>query len=150
MDAVTYPNKELCEFIHQNVIPLRIASDQQSMSNEFNVRWTPVLLILDKEGKEHYRTVGFFSPEELIPSLGLGIGHQYSNNGKFNEAINFYESLLDGFPESDAAPEAVFQKGVALYKRDNDPKPLKYAYEYLQNNYPKSEWTRRAYPYRLI
>jgi hypothetical protein len=28
--------------------------------------------------------------------------------------------------------------------------PLKAAYEKLQAEYPASEWTKRAYPYRLI
>ena len=33
---------------------------------------------------------------------------------------------------------------------EDDPKKLKEAYEKLQEEYPNSEWTKRAYPYRLI
>jgi hypothetical protein len=39
---------------------------------------------------------------------------------------------------------------VCLYKSTNNPKPLKEAYEQLKDQYPESEWTKRAYPYRLI
>jgi len=150
MDAVTYPNEVIIKFISQNTIPLRIASDQQPLATDFNVKWTPCLLILDKEGKEHHRTVGFIGVDELIPSILLGIGNENFNKNEFTAALKAYENILSDYPGSDSAPEAVFQKGVSLYKSTNDPKPLKEAYEYLQNKYPKDQWTKRAYPYRLI
>lgn len=150
MDAVTYPNEAIIEFINQNVIPLRVTADQQPIATDFNITWTPALLILDQEGHEHHRTIGFMSPEELIPSLLLGIGNSHFNGNNFKEALSSYEKLLADYPKSDSAPEAIFQKGVSLYKSTNDPKPLKEAYEYLQAEYPASQWTKRAYPYRLI
>lgn len=150
MDTVTYPNKSVIDFISQNVIPLRVASDQQPIASDFNITWTPALLILDQKGSEHHRTIGFLDVKELIPSLLLGIGNLHFNGNDFKEALTHYESLLSLYPKSDSAPEAIFQKGVSLYKSSNDPKPLKKAYEYLQENYPESLWTKRAYPYRLI
>ncbi len=60
------------------------------------------------------------------------------------------EAVLSEVPQSDAAPEAVFQRGVSLYKSTGDPKPLKEAYMKLQDKYPESQWTKRSYPYRLI
>lgn len=150
MDTVTYPNKSVIDFISEHVIPLRVVSDQQPIASDFNVTWTPALLILDQEGIEHHRTVGFLGVAELIPSLLLGIGNLHFNGNDFKEALTHYESLLARYPRSDSAPEAIFQKGVSLYKSSNDPKPLKKAYEYLQENYPGSLWTKRASPYRLI
>ncbi|MEN8257632.1 MAG: tetratricopeptide repeat protein [Thermodesulfobacteriota bacterium] len=149
MGAVTYPNETVIEFINQNVIPLRVTADHP-LATEFNIKWTPSLLILDQEGHEHHRTVGFMSPEELIPSLLLGIGNSFFNGNDFNKALSCYEKIMADYSGSDSAPEAIFQKGVSLYKSTNDPKPLKEAYEYLQDKYPASQWTRRAYPYRLI
>lgn len=150
MDAVTYPNEKLVEFINQNVIPLRIASDQQPLSTDFNIKWTPSLLILDQDGKEHARTVGFLSAEELTPSILLGIGNCHFNKDEFAEALRCYDALLAEHQTSDSAPEAIFQKGVAQYKSTHDPKPLRAAYDLLQEKYPTNQWTRRAYPYRLI
>jgi len=60
------------------------------------------------------------------------------------------EALLAGYPKSDAAPEAIFLRGVSRYKSTHEAKPLKEAYELLQAQYPGSEWTKRAYPYRLL
>ena len=73
MDAGTYPNETVIDFINQNLIPVRVASDQQPMASDFNVTWTPALFILDKDGREHRHTVGFLDGSELIPSLLLGI-----------------------------------------------------------------------------
>ena len=47
-------------------------------------------------------------------------------------------------------PEAIFLQGVARYKKSGDPKPLKEAYETLTADFPDNEWTKRAYPYRLL
>jgi len=150
MDAGTYPNEAVSDFINHNVVPLQVASDQQPIASDFKVTWTPTLLILDQEGNEHHRTVGFMNADELIPSLLLGIGNLHFNGNDFKKALSSYEQIISDFSESDSAPEAIFQQGVSLYKSTNDPKPLKKAYKHLQDKYPESQWTKRAYPYRLI
>lgn len=132
------------------MIPLRVPFDAQPLSSDFNIKWTPTLVTLDANGKEHHRTVGFFPPEELIPSLLLGIAKSYFERERFGEALSTLEELLTDYPKSDAAPEAIYLRGVCRYKSTHDPKPLKGAYEQLQANYPLSEWTKRAYPYRLL
>ena len=150
MDAVTYPKESVIDFIQTYLIPLRAASDAQPLSTEFNLKWTPTLITLDTEGKEHQRTVGFLSDEELIPSLMMGIAKCHFDKENFKEALSFFEKILKDYPKSDAAPEATYLQGVSRYKSTHDAKPLKAAYEQLLARYPSSEWTKRAYPYRLL
>jgi tetratricopeptide (TPR) repeat protein len=150
MDAVTYPNESVIEFIQKYMIPLRVAFDAQPLSTDFNLKWTPTLITLDADGKEHQRTVGFLPPEELIPSLMLGIAKSYFDRERFSEALSALDKLLTGYPKSDSAPEAIYLQGVCKYKSTHNAKPLKEAYEKLQAKYPSSEWTKRAYPYRLL
>ena len=150
MDAVTYPDDKVAEFINGILIPLRVKSDSMPLSKEFNVTWTPALVTLDQDGKEHHRTVGFLPPSELIPSLLLGIAKVNFDLGKFDACLERLEKLLSQYPKSKAAPEAVFLRGVAGYKSTHDAKPLKAAYEKLQADYPQSEWADRAQPYRLL
>jgi len=69
MDAVTYPDEKVINFINQHFVTLRLASDDQQYAKEFNIHWTPSIIILDEEGREHHRTLGFLAAEELIPSL---------------------------------------------------------------------------------
>ncbi len=150
MGAVTYPNTDVVEFIQQHMVPLQVAFDAQPISTEFNVKWTPTLITLDAEGKEHHRTIGFLSPEELIPSLMLGIAKCHFDREEFDAALSILKKLLTIYPKSDSAPEAIYLRGVSLYKSTHKAKPLKEAYEKLQAEYPLSEWTKRAYPYRLL
>jgi len=150
MGKVTYPDPRVANFISENMIPIQVLYDVQPLATDFNVKWTPTIITLDANGKEHHRTVGFLPPEELIPALLLGIGKSYFENEQFDQAISSFDKLLKDYPKSDAAPEAVYVRGVSRYKSTHDAKPLKEAYERLQARYPQSEWTKRAYPYRLL
>ena len=150
MDAVTYPDSKVVSFINENLIPLQVQFDAQPLASDFNITWTPTLITLDAEGREHHRTVGFLAPDELIPSLLLGMGKSCFENERFEEALSYLEKILADYPKSDSAPEAHYLRGVCRYKSTHDPKPLKEAYEKLREEYPMSEWTKRAYPYRLL
>jgi hypothetical protein len=150
MDAVTYPKDEVAEFLNKAVIPLRVPSDAKPLSDDFNLKWTPMLVVLDWNGKEHQRTVGFLPPEEFIPSVLLGIAKTHFDLDQFGDAIKVLDRILSDCAGSSAAPEAVFLKGVCGYKNTHNPTPLKEAYEKLQATYPASEWTKRALPYRLL
>ncbi|MBM4327544.1 MAG: hypothetical protein FJ118_10320 [Deltaproteobacteria bacterium] len=150
MDAVTYPEKAVIGFVSNHVIPLRIPSDQRPLAQEFKVSWTPTLVTLDTDGKEHHRTVGFLPPEELIPSLMLGIGKTCLDLGQFNEAIGQFEKIVTEHARSAAVPEAIFFLGVARYKHTKDPKNLRLAYDRLIADFPNDEWAKRARPYSLI
>lgn len=150
MDAVTYPDEAVIKFIGTRVIPLRVAFDHKPLSEDFNVKWTPTLVTLDSDGKEHHRTVGFLHPEDLIASLLLGIGKAHFERGEFTEAIAAFEKLLADYPKTHSAAEAIFFRGVARYKGTHEAKPLREAYDKLTAEYPTSEWAQRAHPYRLI
>ncbi len=73
MDAVTYPEKGVIEFVEKHLVPLRVSHDLKPLATDFNVKWTPTHVVCDSGGKEHHRAVGFMEPEEFIPFLLLGI-----------------------------------------------------------------------------
>ena len=150
MGAVTYPNEKVAEFVEKHMVPIQVMFNAQPLATDFKVKWTPTVITLDEEGNEHHRTVGFLSPEEFIPSLMLGMGKAHFDREKFEGAMALFDRLLKDYPKSDAAPEAVYLRGVAQYKSSHNAKPLKEAYEKLQAEYPSSEWTKRAQPYRLL
>ena len=149
MGAVTYPNEKVADFVMNRMVPIQVLSDSP-LADEFKVKWTPTIVVLDYYGKEHHRTVGFFPPEEFIPSLILGMGKIDFDADQFNDGIVHFDTLLKEYPQSAAAPEAVYLRGVSRYKASHDAKPLKEAYEKLKADYPASEWTRRAEPYSLL
>jgi len=147
MDAVTYPAPAVIDFVQKKMIPLRIQSNNEAMGLKFKIRWTPTLITLDKEGNEHYRTVGFMRPEVLVNSLILGIGRMHLDKGEYQAAISDFDKLIAAPAKNDFAAQALYFRGVARYKLTNDLKPLKEAYDKLKQDYPDSEWTEKANPY---
>jgi hypothetical protein len=150
MDAVTYPDTKVSKFVTDAMIPLRVPADSEALATDFTLRWTPVLIILDTDGKEHSRTVGFLAPEEFIPTILLGMAKTYFDLRQFDASIKNLEVIIDEYPQSFAAPEAIFYRAVCGYKTVHDVSGLKKAYERLTREYPLSEWTKRALPYRLL
>src|SRR5512139_1749677 len=125
MDAVTYPDAKVIDFMNNKIVSLKVPFDIQPLSTDFNVKWTPTLVTVDRECKEHHRTVGFLSPEELIPSLMLGIAKVHFDLNQFTEALAYIEKVLANYGKSDSAPEAIFLRGVSIFKSTNNPKGLK-------------------------
>ena len=150
MGAVTYPNDKVVKFVDYNFVPVQIQTSNTALMEQFKVTWTPTIIVLDADGNEVHRVVGFFAPEEFIPSFMVGKGKWHFNAEQHPEAQAMFEEALREYPDSGAAAEAVFFTGVSRYKMTHDPKPLRAAYETLTAKFPGSEWTKRAAPYRLI
>ena len=150
MDAVTYPDTNVIDFISNNFIALRVPFDSQPLADQFNVKWTPVLAVLDQEGVGHQQTLGFFPAEEFIPSLMLGIAKVHFDHDQLENTLATLHSLQADHPASAVIPEAIYLEGVSRYKHSHEPKTLKDAYEQLKADFSSSEWTRRAEPYRLL
>jgi len=65
MDAVTYPDKKVIQFIRDSFIPLQIPHNAKPESTDFNIKWTPTLITLGPDNREHHRTVGFLDPDDF-------------------------------------------------------------------------------------
>ena len=114
------------------------------------VKWIPTLISANGGGKERHRTAGFLPPEEMIPSILLGVGKVHFDAERIEKALEFFDQIVEKYPRSDSTAEAIYLKGVCQYKSTHNAKPLKMAYERLEADYPTSIWTKRAYPYRLL
>jgi hypothetical protein len=150
MDAVAYPDTRVIDFINANLTPVRIPADDPVLGPRYKIKWTPSLLIVDADGVEHYRTLGFYPPEELIPSLLMGIGKAKFNEPDRHAAWSCFEKILAGYPASSLAPEAVYLNGVSRYIETHDVANLIGIYDRLAAEYPESPWLTRADPYRLL
>ena len=150
MGAVTYPDERVARFIDLNFIPVQIQTSNAEMVSRYTVSWTPTLLVLDADGKEHYRTVGFFTPEDLIATFMTGKGRWYMDTEQYPEAQGMFEEVQAAYPGSEAAAEAIFFHGVTRYKMTHNAKSLREAYDTLAAKFPNSMWTKQAAHYRLI
>ena len=150
MDAVTYPSAMVSTFIQENVVPLRLPYNHDPLADAFGVRETPCLVLLDQDGTEHHRATGFLPAEELIATIQLGKAKMLHDRGAFDEAVRLLDLLLAEQPKSGSVPEAIYQRGLCLYKSTHDPGHLKEVYERLKADHPESVWTSRSARYRLL
>ena len=149
MGAVTYPNARVISFLNKEVVPLRL-DPHGPRADALFIRWTPSLLTLDKNGAEHRRQVGFLPPEHFLPGLMLGNAKVAFARADFAGALAWLEKILAQHAQSFAAPEAVYMRGICLYRTTKDASNLKKAWQRLGEQYPQSEWAVRSSPYRLV
>ena len=150
MDAVAYIDPEVISFVNSNLIPLRLASADPVLGPKYRVKWTPTLLILDADGVEQYRTLGFYPPEDLIPSLLLGMGKSCFNRPDRPAACGYFQRLMKEYPKNPLAAEALYLNGVSLYIETHEVSNLIGIYDRLASEYPESPWLTRAQPYSLL
>lgn len=150
MDAVAYPDPKVISFISENLTAVRILANDPDLGPRYKVKWTPTLLILDAEGGEHSRTLGFYPPEDLIPSLLLGMGKAKFNQPDRPAASDYFRKVIADYPKSSQAPEAVYLNGVSRYIETHDVSNLIGIYDRLAEEYPSSPWLTHADPYRLL
>jgi len=150
MDAVAYIDPEVISFVNSNLIPLRLASADPVLGPKYGVKWTPTLLILDADGVEQYQTLGFYPPEDLIPSLLLGMGKTCFNLPDRPAACGYFQRLMKEYPKNPLAAEALYLNGVSLYIETHDVGNLIGIYDRLAADYPESPWLTRAQPYSLL
>ena len=150
MDAVAYIDPAAARFVNDTFVPVRIPAADPELGPRYKVKWTPTMLLLDADGNEQYRTLGFYPPEELIPSLLLGMGKVKFNVPDRPGACDCFGRITAEFPKSSLAPEAIYLSGVANYIETHNVNNLIGIYDRLEAEYPDSPWLIRADPYKLL
>ena len=147
MDAVTYPDERVVAFMNEYVVPVKVDISSEPLPEQYNVQWTPTLVLADAEDKEHHRTVGGLSPEDLNASLLHGIGQTHIDHGDLSSAGPALQRVVSDYPDSDAAPEALYLSGVVHYKQSDHIHAMNETLTQLREKYPTSEWTHHASVY---
>jgi hypothetical protein len=153
MNTGPYSDEKVQRFLEEQFVPIRSQcfwDKPTGPMQRYGVTWTPTFLVLDADGKEHHRFVGYVPPDDLFANLGLGKGKLLFDSGRLPDAIAQFRTVIDRHPDAGATPEAAFLLGAAGYRHTQDPKELRRAYETLKAKYPQSEWARRADPYSAI
>ena len=70
METGTFLQEKVIEYVGQNFVPLKYESGRDSEQfMRFNVRGTPTFLVIDSDGNETHRILGFYDPDEFIGQL---------------------------------------------------------------------------------
>ncbi len=122
--------------------------ERPPLMEQFGAPWTPTVLLLDPSGTERHRIEGFLPASDFAAQILLGLGHAAFAAKDWKEAQRRFGEVLEDSPESDAAPEAQYWKGVARYKQTNDAAALRDTYQAFQARYTDSSWAKKASVWR--
>ena len=120
------------------------AADFKKYGEQYSAHWTPTLLELDHEGAEQHRIEGFLEADDLLAQLTLGLGKAAFKNKNWQEAERRFREVVDRYPKSDAAPEALYWAGVSRYRQTNDAGALAGTSEAFGQRYRDSIWAKKA------
>ncbi|HVT18833.1 MAG TPA: tetratricopeptide repeat protein [Thermoanaerobaculia bacterium] len=145
MEAEVYPEPRVDRLISESFVPVRIhVRENPAAMERFNVQWTPTIVLLGPDGKEHHRIEGFLGVEDFLAQLILGLGHIAFAGKQFERAVERFAEVLERFPATAAAPEAQYWHGVASYKATNDAAALGATAKAFQQKYSDSVWAQKA------
>ena len=102
------------------------------------------MIILDPNGKERYRIDGYLPVEEFRAQLEMGLARVAFMGKDWADAERRYAEVLDRYPNSKAAPEALYWKGVSRYKQTNDHTVLGELPAQFRQKYPDSLWALKT------
>jgi hypothetical protein len=112
--------------------------------HRFDALWTPTVLIMDSDGKERWRIEGYLPKTEFRAELELGLARVDFMHKHWSEAEQRYADIVERYPKTFAAPEAVYWRVVSHYKATNDHTVLATAAEELSQKYADSKWALKA------
>jgi hypothetical protein len=140
-----YPNARVNDFIRQRFVAVRIhVKEQPTMWKRFDVRWTPTVLVMGPDEREGRRVEGYLPADELLGQLGLGLGFLAVERKDWPTARTEFERVVREYPDTSAAPEAMYWAGVAKYSGSHDATALKELGKEFKERYTDTAWAKRA------
>jgi hypothetical protein len=112
--------------------------------HRFDAVWTPTVLVLDSNGVERQRLEGYLSKEEFRAQLETGLARVAFMHKQWEDAARRYAQVVERYPDSKVAPEAVYWKGVSRYKATNDHTALGEVADEFKQKYQDSVWAEKA------
>jgi len=144
-----YANPQVARYLSEHLETVRVhVRDQKDeykrLSERYNAQWTPTVLILDADGEERHRIEGFLPADDFLPQVALGLAKSAFQRQDYGEAERRYREIVDRFPSSDAAPEALYWAGVSNYKATGDASALRATTNAFGQRYQDTAWAKKA------
>ena len=139
-----FRDEAVIDLIERETAPVMINSeDSAELALKYHVDWTPAFVIADESGVELERWVGYLPADDFRAQLMLSKGLGAFHLGRLVDAESEFDMLVDGFPESELVPEAMYFRGIAGFKH-GDITDLGVMCRTMQEKYPESQWTKRC------
>lgn len=134
----------------ESFVPVRIkVRERPELMERLGAQWTPTIIVRGPDGKEAHRIEGFLEADDFLGQLLLGLGHLAIQQGHPARAEEWFADVLETLPETDAAPEAQYWRGVSRYKASNDPAALADTARAFEERYSDSTWAKKSAIWRV-
>jgi len=153
MNTGPYSDERVQQFISEEYVALKSQcfwKERTELMKRFDIAWTPTFLFQDSAGKVHRKLVGYIPVGDFLGQLKFGRGIIFFEKERHGEAAAWFQRVVEEHSDSAVAPEAVFFRGVAEYKKTHEAGALRRAWDILSERYPQNDWMRRAEPYSKI
>ena len=101
-------------------------------------------MILDESGVERFRSEGYLPQQEFGAQLVLGLARNHFEHKRWTEAERWYDTVLEQYPDTASAAEALYWKAVCRYKATNDHTWLAKINAGFKDHYQDSIWAEKA------
>lgn len=146
MDAGTYPDAGVRKYIERHFVPVRFnVLEQPEVAERFGSGWTPTLIVEDTKGREHRRSMGYLDPKRFIGEMAPAYLMDAVDGQDFEVASDRLAETLEqtgGDPARE--PEALYWSAVVAYRVSGDREDLNEGWNRLIDEFPRSEWAKRA------
>ena len=144
-----YTDPRVVTFIEDHFVPVRIhvrdhAGEFKRLGAKFSAQWTPTILVIDSTGEERHRVEGFLPATDFLAQLALGLGRSAFARSDFVEAERSFREVVERYPGTDAAPEALYWAGVARYKATGEATALRETAQQFGQQYQETSWAKKA------
>lgn len=117
--------------------------DAKYLMQRYRQIWTPFINFIAADGVNYHAFYGFLPPEEFAPQILLGHGKTSQHLSDYQAAARWYQELIDRYPQSHAAPEAIYWRGVVSYKETHNADELLGIWRQLRQRHPDSIWRKK-------
>ena len=168
LDANTYSDTKVTEFVHANVVPFKIDAEKGEgieVAKKYKVNGFPTILLITSKGEEIDRLLGYMPPDKFLETLGnylkgvntisglkaeleknpdnasahYQMGSKYAMQNDLAKAVPHFKKMLELDPANEHADEASFYVAMDNFRTTKDPTALtSFAQEYPNSQYAGS------------
>ncbi|MCC6791261.1 MAG: thioredoxin family protein [Thermomicrobiales bacterium] len=140
---MTYPDPTVRAAVASRFVALRLNIKHPKV-RDFSVLWMPTILIADKRGVVHYRSISSLPPEDLLDVLDLGEAQGRMRSGEYARAEELLVSGLERRKRGPLTDELIFWHGIARYYLERqDHSGRDRIWQRLLDEFPDSIWAHR-------
>ncbi len=116
----------------------QLLGEDREASRRYRPFWTPTLYFLDPDGHALVTWPGLINADHILALLDYGEAQVGIRRGRFKPSLERLERILEEWPDSPMAPEALWWAGNLRYVMDGDREALEARRAELVERYPDS------------